>query len=368
MNSRESTPGTALPSAADLRSWYDYQRMAEYTAARFRGHFVRRYFDYVHSARLQPGTPRRMRRPYTVRIAYTDWGDSSLPLLVCCGGVVNTAMRFAFLGEVLRHRFRVVCMDWAGRGASGWLLEQSDYSPCSHVEQLRQLIAHLGGGPVYLLGSSLGGSVGIEIAARWPRMVKRLILNDIGPSVPRSRRKRRAETLARHYVFRDPADLLRRIGAAQRDFGPAGDVIRFHMSYYQTRWSESDGGRVYRHDVRAMQAYRQQARSGVDQWALWAKLKCPVMVIHGMRSDALLAPTLERMQRSRPIDVMHVPDTGHTPILCDANQIGFIGEWLTAAHPPALAWSVLHAAQENLQKKAAPIERGPRKNGGDGRD
>ena len=340
-------PAVEFASASPLRTWYDYQRMAELTTARFEGRFVLRHFEYLHPARLQPGTAPRMRRPYRVRIAYTDWGEPGAPLLVCCGGVVNTAMRFAFLADALRRRFRVVCMDWAGRGASGWLCEQGDYSPESHLEQLRQLIEHLGGGPVSLLGSSLGGSVGIELAARWPRKVSRLVLNDIGPFIPRARRIRRAETLARFYVFRDPADLTRRIGAAQRDAGPSSEAVRFHLSHYQTCWSEADGGRIYRHDVRALQAYREQAARRLDQWEAWGRVRCPVMVIHGLNSDALLPGTLKRMQRTRPIDLMHVPDTGHTPILCDANQQDFIERWLQASLASGSEWCVLHASADS---------------------
>lgn len=326
-----------------LRSWYDYLRAAEVTTRRFQGHFTISHFDYIHPPRLQPGTPRRMRRPYAVRVAYADWGAPELPVLLCCGGIVNSAMRFAFLADALRDRFRVVCLDWAGRGLSGWLHEQQDYSRESHVELVRQLIAHLARGAVHVLGSSLGGSVGLEIAARHPRTVRSLILNDIGPFVPRARRIRRALALARHYVFSDPADLLRRIGAAQRNFGPAGDDVRFHLSYYQTRWSEPDGGRIYRHDIRALQAYREEANANLEQWDQWARLRCPVLVIHGLLSDALMPPTIARMRKVRPFDLMHVPDTGHTPILCDANQIHFIAEWLEAWPKPEREWTVLHA-------------------------
>lgn len=339
----ERDPQGGIP----LESWYDYQRAAERITGRFSQHFQWRYFDYLHPARLQPGTPARRRRPYDVRIAYTDWGAPGLPLLVCCGGIVNTAMRFAFLAEALRTRFRVVCMDWAGRGASGWLHDEQDYGPESYLEQVRQLIVHLGGGPVHLLGSSLGGSVGIALAARWPRLVRRLILNDTGPFIPKARRMRRARTLARFYVFRDPADLVRRIGAAQRDFGPAGEEVRLLLSHYQTRWSDADGGRVYRHDVRALQAYRREAQSSVDQWALWARVRCPVLVIHGMRSDVLLPATLWRMQRSRAIDLMEVPDTGHTPILCDANQIRLVLEWLEVNPDLPRSWCAILADAES---------------------
>jgi hypothetical protein len=72
-------------------------------------------------------------------------------------------------------------------------------------------------------------------------------------------------------------------------------------------------------------------------------VKCPVLLIHGLLSDALLPRTVTRMQRSRAIAVMHVPDTGHTPVLSDRNQTWFIRDWLAGPGDEAGAWTVLHA-------------------------
>jgi pimeloyl-ACP methyl ester carboxylesterase len=222
------------------------------------------------------------------------------------------------------------------------MADERDYSLGTYVEQLRQMIDHLGAGPVVILGSSMGGSAAIELAARHPHMVQRLVLNDIGPYIPRGRRLRRSQTLARHYVFRDPADLLRKIGASQKNDGPVSDDIRFNVTFHQTRWSEEEGGRVYRHDVRALQAFRHDARVSLDQWHLWKRVRCPVLLVHGLLSDALLAPTIRRMQHSGDVCVMHVPDTGHTPVLSDRNQNWFIHEWLMGRQS-ADEWTVLHA-------------------------
>ena len=40
---------------------------------------------------------------------------------------------------------------------------------------------------------------------------------------------------------------------------------------------------------------------------------------------------------------MHVPDTGHTPVLSDRNQNWFIHEWLHGPHRGSGEWTVLHA-------------------------
>ncbi|MFO1285788.1 MAG: alpha/beta fold hydrolase [Rubrivivax sp.] len=181
-----------------LSTWNEYMALASRVVGRFHGHFRLRHFDYEHPARLQPGTPRRLKRPYVTPVAYTEWGPADAPVLLCCGGVANVAMRFHYLASDLADRWRVVCMDWLGRGRSGWLAAEEDYSLATYAEQLRQMIGHLANGEpagsprpnlpgssrpsaaprrrllringhgLTVLGSSMGGSAAIELIARHP--------------------------------------------------------------------------------------------------------------------------------------------------------------------------------------------------------
>ena len=331
-----------------VNSWRDYMALASRVVGRFHGQMSLHQFDYEHPTRLQSATPRRLKAPYKVSVAYTEWGPADAPTLICCGGVANVAMRFSYLASDLCDRYRVICMDWLGRGRSGWLASEADYSLPTYAEQLRQMIRHLGGRPVTVLGSSMGGSAAIEMMATTPRLVERLILNDVGPHIPARRRRRRADTIARHYVFRHPSELLRKVGAAQKNDGPVSDDIRFNLTFHQTRWSDEEGGRIYRHDVRAMQAYRRDAQRSLLQWAQWRHVHCPVLLIHGLQSDALFESTIRRMVRGKTISTMHIPDTGHAPMLADRNQIGFIRQWLLGDTEPQTAWSVLHASSRQV--------------------
>lgn len=341
-----------------LRTWKEYMSMASEVVGRFHGQFRMGHFDYLHPTKLQPDTVKRLRRPYKVNVSYTDWGPVDAPVVVCLGGVASVAMRFNYLASDLSDSFRVICMDWLGRGRSGWLADQGDYSYATYAEQLRQLIDHLGGKPVIVLGSSMGGSTAIELMAKHPKLISRLILNDIGPHIPVSRRRRRSQTLARHYVFRDPADMLRRLGASQKNDGPVSDEIRFNLTFHQTRWSEEEHGRVYRHDVRALQAYRVSAAKSLQQWDAWKHVNCPILLVHGLQSDALLLPTIERMRKGKNLTMMHLPDTGHAPLLADRNQIWFIREWLLRTEHADNEWSVLHAASRD-RLPGTPIVRAP---------
>lgn len=103
-------PATAGQNRAPA-TWKGYLATASRIVGRFHDQFRLAHFEYVHPTRLQAGVPRRFRRAYPVKIAYTDWGPRRAPVLICCGGVVNTAMRFNYLAADLCDVFRVICMD-----------------------------------------------------------------------------------------------------------------------------------------------------------------------------------------------------------------------------------------------------------------
>ncbi len=96
---------------------------------------------------------------------------------------------------------------------------------------------------------------------------------------------------------------------------------------------------MYRHDLRAMQAYQSEAHLDVDQWSAWERLAVPVLVLHGTESDALLPDTIARMRTRPETTVVHVAATGHTPAIADPHQIGVIQRWLD--DPSAVADNAL---------------------------
>ena len=312
-------------SPPNTLGWDDYDALIEALASGLGRSPAMHHFTYEHPVRLQdPDTG--VGKPYPVRLAFCDSGGGGEPL-IAIGGLTNVARRFDFLALDAAPALRVISPDLAGRGRSGWLTELSDYHLETYVEQLRQLMDHLGLASCILLGSSLGGSTAIRFAARYPGRVRRIVLNDSTPYIPVERRRQRARAVARHYVFTSPGEMFRRTGAARKHSGPAPDAVLLHCVHHQTRWSDEEAGRVYRHDLRALLAYRAEARSSLDLWDDWAEVKCPVLLIHGMRSDATTDDTIGRMRGLGGLSVIHVPDTGHTPTLSDGLLIRELVRW-----------------------------------------
>ncbi|MES2772411.1 MAG: alpha/beta hydrolase [Pseudomonadota bacterium] len=340
------------PSAEQIeQQWQALKARADRVTQTFSGQYSLKQFDYVQPEQLQNGVPERLQKRYSVPVSYVAWGSPDKPVLLCCGGIANTAMRFSFLAAALHKEFYVICMDWLGRGRSGWLAHECEYNHATLLEQMRQMVRHLGTSrPLNLLGSSLGGNIAIDFAAQHEHLVERLILNDIGPFIHHQRRQRRAEVLSRFHVFSNPEDMTRRIGAAQKNDGPIDEETRLFVAWQQTRWSTENRGRIYRYDMRSMQAYRRDAAENLDQWAAWQQIKCPVFLVHGMESDALTTDTIERMRAHQNIEIMHVPDTGHTPTLCDQNQLHFIHHWLLDKATSRSEYTSLHHHPNPLKR------------------
>ena len=306
--------------------WSAFEELADIVDRRMSEGVEMHRFRYEHPADLQPlAGPEAS--AYQVPLTYSACGAPESPLVVCLGGVANTARRFDVLAQALSDRYRVVALNWAGRGTSGWLREVSDYGLDSCVAQARALLERLGGVATAVIGSSLGAAAAIRLASGGAK-VERLVLNDTGPVIPASRRRRRARVIGRHYVFSTPASLFRRLGAAQKNDGPVEDAVLLHGCYHQTRWSSEEEGRVYRHDLRALLAYRAEAENDLDVREEWDRIAVPVLTFHGVESDNLLRSIWEPMSRRKNVWMRHVPQTGHTPTMSDRILVAALREWL----------------------------------------
>ena len=313
------------PRPEDL-DWQDYEKMVSVIAGAMGSMPVPQRFCYEHPVTLQDSET-GVGKPYKMNLAWFDSEGGGRPV-VAVGGLTNVSQRFDFLALDVFPALSVIGLDLAGRGGSGWMAEISDYHLDTYVEQLRQFLKAHKLRDATVLGSSLGGAAAIRLAARHRNLVARIILNDTGPFIPASRRSRRARAVARHYVFSSPAEMFRRTGAAAKYTGLGPDAVLLHNSHHKTRWSPEENGRVYRHDLRALMAYRAEATDDLDLWSDWNRVTCPVLLVHGMLSDATEEESVERMRRQGKVSVIRVPDTGHTPLLCDRGLAMEIADWV----------------------------------------
>src|SRR3954465_10465609 len=118
------------------------------------------------------------------RMAYLEWGDPrNRDVLICVHGLTRTARDFDPLARALCAQFRVVCPDVAGRGDSDRLADPMLYGVPQYVSDMVTLIARLDVEAVSWVGTSMGGLIGMALAAQAGTPVKRMVLNDAGPVI-----------------------------------------------------------------------------------------------------------------------------------------------------------------------------------------
>jgi pimeloyl-ACP methyl ester carboxylesterase len=99
-------------------------------------------------------------------------------------GLTRNGRDFDFLAQRLAAlAMRVVAPDLPGRGAAH-LLRVRGLRHATLFAVAGALIAHLGVKEVDWVGTSLGGHIGMELAAQSGSPIRRLVLNDFGARVP----------------------------------------------------------------------------------------------------------------------------------------------------------------------------------------
>src|SRR5258705_4076508 len=109
-------------------------------------------------------------------LAYVDWGPSEAEIpVVCIHGLSRQGRDFDHLASDLAATGRrVVCPDLVGRGRSGRLRLADEYALPQYCADINALIAHLGAKQVDLVGTSLGGLIGIVLAGLPGTPIRRL--------------------------------------------------------------------------------------------------------------------------------------------------------------------------------------------------
>lgn len=247
---------------------------------------------------------------------------------MCVHGLTRNGRDFDFLAAALAQDHRVVCPDVVGRGCSDWLDVKEDYSYTTYCTDTAALMAWLRVEHVDWVGTSMGGLIGMLLAAQPQSPIRRLVLNDVGPFIPKSALERIAG-----YVGTDPRfDGLAQVEAYLREvtggFGPLNDEQWDHLVRYSVR-EMADGQYALMYDPAIALAFRPAARDDIDLWAVWDKVQCPVLVLRGGESDLLLADTVAQMQtRSPQTEVVEFGGVGHAPALMAQEQIDVVRDWL----------------------------------------
>ncbi len=269
------------------------------------------------------------------RLAWTEWGSAhgDDPPIVCVHGLLRTGRDFDGLAAGLASRGRrVLCPDMPGRGASDRLPDPSLYRNDIYVAACAHLLAHLGEGPVDWVGTSMGGIVGMMLAAQPNTPIRRLVLNDIGASIPAVAIARIA---AYAQAFPSVADLAEAEVVIRRFYAPFGDLpaeVWRHLA--ETSFVATEQGLRPHFDPAIAQAFASMEAKDVDLSALWAAVRVETLILRGEASDVLPAEVAARMAEAPHARLVTIAGCGHAPALWNTREIALVARFLDQGHAP----------------------------------
>jgi pimeloyl-ACP methyl ester carboxylesterase len=266
-----------------------------------------------------------------LRLHYRDYrGGDRLPPLLCLHGLTRNVRDFAEFAERYSPRFRVIALDFRGRGESDWDPVPARYNPLTYAGDVLQLFEHLQLSNAVFVGTSLGGLVTMTIASLAPQRIAAAILNDIGPELGQVGLDRILSYVGRDVRFGSWEEAAAAIEANQRSAFPKyGPEDWLAMARRNCR--ERDGAVVFDYDMAIAEPFRTAGPTPtIDMWPLFLTLaKKPLLVVRGEISDLLTAPAAAKMQKAAPAaKFMVVPAIGHAPELSEPEATAAIDQFL----------------------------------------
>ncbi len=265
------------------------------------------------------------------RVAYAEWGDpGNGRVLICVHGLTRNGRDFDTLAAALESTYRIACPDVAGRGRSDWLADPGAYGYPQYCADSTALIARAGVDAVDWVGTSMGGLIGMVMAAMPNNPIRRLVLNDIGPFLPKAAVARIGDYAGETPDFADLDEAAAYFARVNAPFGPLDPGQWRHLAEHSVR-TRNDGRLELKRDPAIGAAFAEREPADVDMWGLWDKITCPVLVLRGAESDVLLAETAAEMQTRGPgAELREFAGIGHAPALMADDQIAAIRDWLAA--------------------------------------
>lgn len=251
------------------------------------------------------------------------------PCVLCLHGLTRNRRDFDALATALSRTHRVVRADQRGRGRSAYDPNPLNYNIVTQTQDMWRLLEVLDVARCTVVGTSMGGLMGVLMANERPERIDALVLNDVGPEV-------------------DPRGLARiagyvGVGASAADWNEASAQMRTvhgqaFPTYVEEDWRRlalatyrDDGGRiVLDYDPALAVALGHMAATPLDLWPAFEALRrTPTLVLRGALSDILSMQTLAEMKRRFPdIETAVIADRGHAPDLAEPESLRAISDFL----------------------------------------
>ena len=275
------------------------------------------------------------------RMAYWSWGrPDAAHVVLCVHGLTRQGRDFDVLAQALCARagdgLRVVCPDVVGRGDSDWLADPTGYQVPTYAADMLTLIGELRATRLDWVGTSMGGLIGMAVCAHLGSAgVRRLVLNDVGPTIEWLALQRIGQYLGRGGEFETLQQAADALWAIASSFGPHTPAQWLDLSRHMVK-PVADGRDALRlhYDPALAVPFRQVTLESAQQgealmWQLYDSLTQPTLLLRGADSDLLSVATAEAMtQRGPRARLLQFAGVGHAPTLIADDQVQAVSDFL----------------------------------------
>lgn len=230
------------------------------------------------------------------KIHYLLWGGSG-PKLVFIHSMGMDARGFDTISKALQGEYQILALDILDHGDSDTPEEPVSLPVLSNV--MRECYRQMGFDPNVLVGHSVGGMIGMVLAAEYPEDFKGLVLVDIAPF----ERTGRAPRPPSPDFFKDENEARAYFRERYPDF--TDEAIENRVKYALVK---DEKGRLKR------KPSGDAVRGGLDTdlWPYVERMRVPTLMILGATSTLVTKETLERMKKAVPdLKAVTVDGVGH---------------------------------------------------------
>jgi pimeloyl-ACP methyl ester carboxylesterase len=279
------------------------------------------------------------RRPIDHRLAISDGlrlhlrdypGNKAEPPLLCLHGLTRNGRDFAELAERYSGTWRVLVLDFRGRGESDYDPVPGRYTPLTYARDVLQVLDQLDIAQAVFVGTSLGGLVTMTVAALAPQRIAASILNDIGPELSKAGLDRIGTYVGDDVRFASwdaAADAIAALNGNVPTVYTRDDWLQMARRICRER----NGDIAFDYDMAIAHPFTVKGPAPkMDMWPLFRTLaQKPLLVVRGELSDLLSGEAAARMQAAAPAaQFVTVPGVGHPPDLSEPAAVAAIDGFL----------------------------------------
>ena len=288
------------------------------------------------------------------RIGCWQWGDAqSENVVLCVHGLTRQGRDFDMLAQAIVARaggdVRVVCPDVVGRGESDWLADPQGYQIPLYAGDMLALLTRLNADRAIArldyVGTSMGGLIGMVLAGNpalpLPLPIRRLVLNDVGPTIDAGALQRIGLYLGNVGRFASVQEAADAMWAISQSFGPhtADEWLALsRRMIVSVSMRTADGAAkqagdavdppfVLHYDPAIAVAFHAITPEAAAQgeallWSLYDAIHAETLLTRGAQSDLLSHDTAQAMtQRGPKARLVEFAGVGHAPTFVKPDQV-----------------------------------------------